>query len=130
MSVYTTRVDELWGHSKVMTAPNVTRHDPVYKQAELRYPTMAEPVKVKQVLPYNPAPMLTMASAPMTMASAPGDELAYPALPCLFAKNHWIIWLGLAFVIVLFGLCWHLKTRVDGLEMMVQYLMFHSQKRL
>jgi hypothetical protein len=108
-----------------MTAPNVTRHDPVYKQAELRYPTMAEPVQVKQVLPYNPAPMLTMASTPMTMASAPVDESA-----CPFAKHHWIAWLGLAFVIVLFGLCWHLKTRVDGLELMVQYLMFHSQKRL
>lgn len=126
MSVYTTRVDELWGHSKVVTAPNVTRQDPVYKQPELRYPTIADPVQVKQVLPYNPAPMLTMASAPMlTVASAPGDEST-----CPFAKNHWILWLGLAFVIVLFGLCWHLKTRVDGLELMVQYLMFHSQKRL
>ena len=122
MSVYTTRVDELWGHSKVVTAPNVTRQDPVYKQAELRYPTMAEPVQVKQVLPYNPAPMLTMASAPI-------DESACPAT-CPFAKYHWIAWLGLAFFIVLCGLCWHLKTRVDGLEMMVQYLMFHSQKRL
>jgi hypothetical protein len=123
MSVYTTRVDELWGHSKVVTAPNVTRQDPVYKQTELRYPTMAEPVKVQHVLPYNPAPMLTM-------ASAPADELACLVTACPFAKNHWIVWLGLAFVIVLFGLCWHLKTRVDGLEMMVQYLMFHSQKRL
>ena len=124
MSVYTTRVDELWGHSKVVTAPNVTRQDPVYKQTELRYPTIAEPVQVKQVLPYNPAPMLTM-------ASAPGDEVADPVPPaCPFAKNHWIAWLGLAFFIVLCGLVWHLKTRVDGLEMMVQYLMFHSQKRL
>ncbi len=126
MSVYTTRVDDLWGPSKVMTAPNVvTRQDPVYKQTELRYPMMAEPVPVRPAVHYNPAPMLTMATAVTTDPTTPSTL----TLPTSVSAMPWVVWLVLALTVILAGVCWHLKTRVDGLELMVQYLMFHAEKR-